>query len=146
MKISTKGRYGLRAMLELAIGFGNGPVMVETIAANQGISGKYIHNLMMGLKSAGLVRAIRGPKGGYVLSRQPSRITALDVIESLEGKILLADCVANTGSCARAERCAAQDVWKDAAAAMKNVFSGVTLEELATKQQKKQPIHVMYHI
>jgi Rrf2 family protein len=86
MKVSTRGRYGLRVMIELAAQYGNGPVLVDGIAKNQEISGKYIHVIVSGLRSAGLVRSVRGPNGGYELTRSPSRITALDVISALEGK------------------------------------------------------------
>jgi len=106
MKMSTRGRYGLRVMMELALHHGKGPVPVETIANNQEISGKYIHNLMSSLHSAGLARTVRGPKGGYELARPPSEITALDAVEALEGKNVLMECVADASSCRRAGRCA----------------------------------------
>jgi Rrf2 family protein len=99
--MSTKGRYGLRVMVELASRFGHGPVLVEDIAKNQEISGKYIHVLVAGLKSAGLVCAVRGPNGGYKLTRSPANITALDV-SALEGKSAPVQCVADASYCARA--------------------------------------------
>jgi Rrf2 family protein len=105
--MSTKGRYGLRLMMELASGYGRGPMLAEAIAKNQAISGKYIHLLANGLRTAGLLRAIRGPSGGYELARAPSAITALDVIAALEGPNAPLECVEDASSCDRANACAA---------------------------------------
>ena len=95
MKMSTKGRYGLRVMMELANNHGKGPTTIDLIAKHQGISGKYIHFLMTGLKSAGLVRTIRGPNGGFELAKDPSTISALDVVSVLEGWKAPVECVEN---------------------------------------------------
>jgi len=101
MKMSTKGRYGLRVMMELAANHGRGPLPVDAIAANQGISRKYIHFLMTGLKNAGLIRPVRGPNGGFELTRDPASISALDVISVLEGWKAPVECVVDAGSCPR---------------------------------------------
>jgi Rrf2 family protein len=146
MKISTKGRYGLRVMVELAARFGRGPVLVEDIAKSQGISSKYIHVLVAGLKSAGLVRAVRGPNGGYQLTRSPANITAQDVISALEGKSAPVPCVADSSFCPRADRCAARDVWCEVAAAVDGVLANITLEQLALQQHAKQEAPLTYHI
>ncbi len=137
MKMSTKGRYGLRVMIELANHYGQGPIPVETIARNQNISGKYIHLIVMGLRSAGLVRSVRGPNGGYELTRTPDKVTALDVVAALEGRSTPVECVADTASCSRADRCAARDVWCDIASAVDGILSARTLEQLAAKQRAK---------
>ncbi|MFH1039473.1 MAG: RrF2 family transcriptional regulator [PVC group bacterium] len=146
MKMSTRGRYGLRVMVELAINFGHGPVPVETIAKNQEISGKYIHVLAIVLRSAGLIRAVRGPSGGYKLARPPSKITALEVVSVLEGKNVPVECVADALSCPRAARCATRDVWCEVASAVDSVLSGLTLEQLAARQRAKHDDAVTYHI
>jgi Rrf2 family protein len=138
MKMSTKGRYGLRVMMELAGHYGRGPMPVDAIAKNQDISGKYIHLLVVGLRSAGLVRAIRGPGGGYELTRNPSSITALDVISALEGRSAPVDCVADASACPRADRCAARDMWCDVASAVDGVMSGLTLTQLSARQHAKE--------
>jgi Rrf2 family transcriptional regulator, cysteine metabolism repressor len=137
MKMSTKGRYGLRVMMELAENYGRGPISVDVIARNQDISGKYIHVLAMGLKSAGLVRTARGPSGGYELARKPSSITVLDVISALEGGSAPVECVSDPSFCHRSHRCAARDVWCDVASAVDNVLSGITLERLSASQRAK---------
>ncbi len=138
MRMSTKGRYGLRVMIELAAHYGNGPVLVETIATNQGISGKYIHVLVGGLRAAGLVRTVRGPSGGYELAKRPSTVTARDVIAALEGRSAPVNCVLEASCCSRATLCAARDLWCEVASAVDGVLSAVTLDRLAVSQCNKQ--------
>ena len=145
MKVSSRGRYGLRVMIELASQFGSGPVLVDEIAKKQEISGKYIHVIVSGLKSAGLVRSVRGPNGGYELTRDPSRITALDVISALEGRIAPAECVLDSSSCSRSANCASRDVWCQIASVVDVVLSALTLEQLV-KRQSNHEEPMTYHI
>lgn len=137
MKVSTKGRYGLRIMLELALNHGGGPVLVSTIAQKQSLPGKYIHVLVGGLKAAGLVRALRGPNGGLELGREPARITPLDIVVALEGRISAADCVADPSGCDRGESCVAKDVWSELSAAMEASLSSHTLADLADRERTR---------
>ncbi|HSW38891.1 MAG TPA: Rrf2 family transcriptional regulator, partial [Acidobacteriota bacterium] len=137
MKISTKGRYGLQVMMDLVQNYGRGPIPVETIAGNQEISGKYIHQIVIDLRGSGLVRTVRGPHGGYELARDPSSITVRDVVTALEGNIAPVDCVANMTFCSRAGQCAARDVWRDVASAIDGVLSGITMEQLSARQREK---------
>jgi Rrf2 family protein len=137
MKISTKGRYGLRVMMDLVQNYGRGPIPVDTIAGNQEISGKYIHQIVMDLRANGLVHTVRGPHGGYELGGDPSSITVLDVVSALEGKTSPVDCVTNSSFCSRAGQCAARDVWCDIASAIDGVLSGITLEQLSARQRAK---------
>lgn len=137
MRMSTKGRYGLRVMVELAGHYGRGPLAVDTIAGSQEISGKYIHVLVTNLRSAGLVRTVRGPSGGYELTKSPSSITALEVVSALEGASSPVECVSSAAHCQRAEICAARDVWCDVAAAIDRVLSDLTLEQLLERQHAK---------
>ena len=146
MKMSTKGRYGLRVMMELAGNYGGGPIAVDVIAKNQGISGKYIHVLVNGLRSAGLLRAVRGPNGGYKLAREPASITVLDVITALEGNNAPVACVIDALCCARAGSCAARDVWCEVASAIDRVMSDITLEKLVARQSSKTQEPVTYYI
>lgn len=134
MKLSTKGRYGLRVMLELARHYGEGPVSVDVIAEKEDISGKYIHVLVMGLKSAGLIRALRGPKGGYELAKDPGDITALDVVTALEGRNTLVDCVNDKEFCSRSDNCVTRELWCDIAAAVEDTLAGFSLRDLAKKE------------
>ncbi len=130
MRVSTRGRYGLRAMFELARGFGEGPLLMSDIAERQGLSRKHLHALLTYLKSAGLVRSVRGPGGGFVLTRSPDQIRLSEVLRALEGPLSLVDCVADRRSCDRANRCAARGVWQKLSGAIEEVLDGVTLEDL----------------
>ena len=146
MRLSTKGRYGLRIMLELAMRHGEGPVMMSTLAACQGVSRKYLHSLLTSLRAAGLVRSVRGAGGGYVLARSPADIRADEVVEALEGSLAPVECVQDATICDRVDKCAARDVWLELAHAMKRVLSGVNLAELAQRQSEKHAEGLMYHI
>lgn len=123
--------------MELATRFGEGPVLVGTIAKSQDISGNYIHILLAGLKAAGFVRAVRGPTGGYELTSNPGNITALDVVRALEGHGWPVACVAREEWCVRSKTCATRDLWSELGAAMEKVLSDITLEQLAARQRTK---------
>lgn len=136
MTPSTKGRYGLRILIELAVRYGNGPVLAESVANAQGISAKYIRVLVGHLKNAGLVRVTRGPHGGIQLARPPDSITALEAVKALEGPILAVPCASEADKCARAGSCAAQDLWLEASAAASRVFASRTLGDLARRERE----------
>jgi len=146
MKMSTRGRYGLRVMMELAGNYGQGPLPVDSIARSQDISGKYIHLLVMGLRSAGLVRTYRRPNGGYELTREPSTISAYDVVSALEGTDAPVACVSDSSTCPRSNHCAARDVWCDVASAVNDVLSGLSLDQLAARQRGKTIDSATYFI
>ena len=130
MKMSTRGRYGLRAMLELGRCFGDEPVLMGTLAEREGVSRKYLHALLTSLKSAGLVRSVRGAGGGFVLSRDPSEITLAEILYALEGSLSLVDCVADDQACDRSDQCTARQVWQELSAAIEGVIDNVTLEDM----------------
>jgi len=133
MNVSTKGRYGLRIMVELALRYGSGPVQVTTIAANQRLPGKYIHVLVGGLKAAGLVTAVRGPNGGLELARDPSRITPLDVVEALEGRLSPEDGAPLAGPFDPGSDEVTREVWADMAIAMEASLKRHTLADLVDR-------------
>jgi Rrf2 family protein len=130
MKVSTRGRYGLRAMLELARCFGDSPVAMADLAEREGLSRKYLHALLTGLKSAGLARSVRGAGGGFVLARDPSEIKLNEILDALEGPLCLVDCVADERACDRANGCTARGVWQELSGAIENVLDNVTLADL----------------
>jgi Rrf2 family transcriptional regulator, cysteine metabolism repressor len=134
MKVSTRGRYGVRLMSELARLYGKGPVHMSTMAKNLGISRKYLHAQLTTLKSAGLVVSSRGAEGGYVLARPPSQITVKDIVHTLEGSIVPVECVENPRVCKRAENCVARGVWTELGEAMDKVLSSLTLQQLIERQ------------
>jgi Rrf2 family cysteine metabolism transcriptional repressor len=133
MKLSTKGRYGLRAMIELALRYGEGPIALRNVAANQDISEHYLEQLMGTLRKASLVTSIRGAQGGYMLSKEPGKIKVGDIIRALEGPIAPVDCVIEKREgevCHRINKCIARDTWLRLRDAISEVLDGVTLEDL----------------
>ena len=146
MKVSTRGRYGLRLMMALAEHYGRGPLAVDAIAKSENLSANYIHILAQSLRAAGLVHAVRGPGGGYELQRAPSSITAKDVVAVVEGSFEPAPCVRDENSCGRIEGCAAHELWREVAKAIDSVLSAVSIEELARRQQAKRNVPLHYDI
>ena len=132
MKLSTRTRYAVRAMIELAQNEMNRPLQLKIIAEKQEISIKYLEQLMAVLKSAGLIKSIRGSKGGYVLSRAPSQIVLNDILRCVEGPISTVECVGDSSSCARAADCAAREIWIRVEQAIENVLQSITLQDVAT--------------
>jgi len=130
MKISTKGRYGLRTLMDIAVHQAKGPVNLNDIAERQGISAKYLWQIVNLLKTAGFVRGTRGPKGGYVLLRDPAAITLLDVIQILEGPVSLVECVDDPDFCVRVENCVAHSVWEEVSQAVRAALRQITLAEI----------------
>jgi len=132
--MSTRGRYGLRAMLELARRFDESPVLMGALAEREGISRKYLHALLTVLKSAGLVRSVRGAGGGFVLARSPSEIRLSEILHALEGSLSLVDCVMDKRACGKASRCTARRVWQELNGAIEDVLASVTLEDLIASE------------
>ena len=135
MKISTRGRYGLQLMMELAARHGRGAVQVGSIAEKQGLPPKYLHLLLGALKGAGLVKVQRGPAGGCELARHPSGITALEVFEALEGPIAPDRTDGGSGTARGAGERVVIALWMQMAHATKAVLAGCTLDDLAANQQ-----------
>ena len=110
MKLSTKGRYGVKAMVELAIHYGDSPLSIKTISQRQGISEYYLEQLFSPLRKAKLITSIRGAQGGYVLSREPKDITVAEIMYVLEGSIEIAECIDGV-SCDNLDCCATRLLW-----------------------------------
>lgn len=136
MKISTRGRYGLRAMLELARCRGDSPVLMSTLAEREGLSRKYLHALLTALKSAGLVQSVRGAGGGFVLSRDPSEMRLSEILGALEGPVSLVDCVVDKRACSRASGCTARGVWQELSRAIDSMLDSMTLEDLIVRERR----------
>ncbi len=130
MKISTRSRYGLRALVELALHDSDSPVMMQTIAENQNVSRKYLDTIFASLKSAGLIRSRRGIGGGHMLTRPPEQIRLNEILVALEGPFSLVDCVHAPQTCSRSELCVTRDVWSDVGKAIEGVLQGITLADL----------------
>ncbi len=137
MKLSTKVRYGVRAMVDLAVHQGERPVLVKAIAERQTLSKKYLESLLASLKTAGLLRSVRGAKGGYLLARAPEDITIEAVTTALDGPIALADCIDNPEICGRARDCPTRELWRELTDALRARLRSVTLAELARRCKKE---------
>jgi Rrf2 family protein len=133
MKLSTRTRYAMRAILELANNFGKGPLQTRVIAKNQDISIKYLEQLMATLKSAGLIRSQRGAKGGYILAQPPEKIKLSDVFDAFEGPVVTVECVANENYCKRAADCIARQVWSEVQKSITKVLESITLKDALDK-------------
>lgn len=138
MKLSTKGLYGARAMVEMALYYGQGPVLLKDIAKRQGISKKYLGHIITSLKVAGLVKSIRGAHGGYILAKPPVQIRLSQIIKALEGPLAPAECVDDPKCCPRAEICVTRDVWIEMKRAMDGILESISLEDLVQQQKKKE--------
>jgi Rrf2 family transcriptional regulator, cysteine metabolism repressor len=138
MKLSTKGRYAMRAMLDLAQHHGEGLILLKDVARRQDISERYLEHLFLTLKAAGLVTSVRGARGGFMLSRPPEQTKLLDIILACEGNLSLVECVNDPASCNRSSCCAARDLWEEIKTAMDGVLGTLTLQDLVTRQAKKE--------
>ena len=138
MKLSTRTRYAMRAIFELAANYGQGPLQTRVIAQKQDISIKYLEQLMATMKSAGLVRSQRGAKGGYILAQPPEKIKLSDVFDIFEGPVVTVECVVNENYCARAADCIARRVWNEVQLAVKNVLQTMTLRDALEKGREGQ--------
>jgi Rrf2 family cysteine metabolism transcriptional repressor len=138
MKLSTRSRYGMRAMYELALNYKNGPVSIKTISENLDVSGKYLHALLTILKSGGLVRSVWGSQGGFILSVPPSKINVYDIVKTLEGPISVVDCVADTKLCSRSKDCVTRAIWVDVSTAIEGVLSDISLSDMLQNQKNKK--------
>jgi len=133
MQFSTKVRYGLYAMIELACRHDGTPKVLGEVAKHQGISPKYLHAVMQQLKLAGLVRTVRGAHGGFVLTRDPAEISLIQVVEALDGPIGVTECSKMESDCERSSRCVARQVWCQVSTSIRDVLEGQTLAQLASK-------------
>ncbi|EKY27857.1 Rrf2 family transcriptional regulator [Clostridium celatum] len=129
MKLSTKGRYGVKAMVELAIHYGDSPLSIKTISQRQGISEYYLEQLFSPLRKAKLINSIRGAQGGYVLGREPKDIKVSDIMYVLEGPIEIADCIEGV-ACDNVDCCATRLLWTKIKNSIDEVMEGVTLQDI----------------
>ena len=142
MKLSTRSRYGLKAVVDLAVSFGDGPVALPNLAALQGISEAYLEQLLRSLKKGGIVETVRGVQGGYSLSRSPSQITVEEVLSVLEGTTALVDCVDTESEkgCKNACTCSARPLFLKLQNKINDVLSATSIQDLADDyiQQKRR--------
>ena len=138
MKISTKGRYGVRFMLDLAVNGKEGVVTLKAVARRQQISEKYLWHVVTRLKSAGLIAATVGAKGGFRLARDPAKVTLKDILEPLEGDCALVTCTKRAGACSRSSTCVAREIWQEVSRALAGAMETITLKTMMEKYSAKQ--------
>lgn len=129
MKLSTKGRYGVKAMVDLAIHYGGEPISIKTISKRQNISEYYLEQLFAPLRKANLIKSIRGSQGGYVLNKEPENITVADIMDILEGPIEIADCIEGA-TCNNIDCCATKLLWQKIKDSIDSVMKLVTLQDI----------------
>ncbi len=136
MKLSTKARYGMRAMVDLALHYEKGPILLKDIAKRQEVSMKYLDHIISTLRANGLIESAKTRHSGYVVSRAPCQITTYEIIKAVEGSLAPVDCVDDPKICHRADFCATLNLWKKLKKSMRDVLEGVTLEDLANEQRE----------
>ena len=135
MKISTRGRYALRLMLDIAVNAATRPVSIKDIARRQGISDKYLEQIISILNGAGFVRSVRGAQGGYTLTKRPDEYTVGKILRLTEGSLAPVACVAEDAvPCDKVETCATIEVWRRLNDAINNVVDNITLADLVEWQ------------
>lgn len=135
MRLTAKSEYGVLAAIDLAVHHGEGPVSAREVSERRGIPARFLEQLFVALRRAGIVTAVRGAKGGFVLARDPAQVTVLDVVEALEGPLSSNVCDQES-SCAKSGACAASSVWTRATAALRDVFGTTTIADLAKNQTR----------
>ncbi|MDI6857476.1 MAG: Rrf2 family transcriptional regulator [Dehalococcoidia bacterium] len=146
MKLSTKGRYGARAMLDVATHSDEGFCHLKDIARRQEVSKKYLEHLVTRLEASGLLRTARGAGGGVALAKAPSEITLLDILHALEGSLAVAECVDRPEICSRSPNCATRDVWIELGGMVSEFLKSISLEELRERQRQKEAPALTYSI
>jgi len=147
MKLSTKGRYGTRLLLDLALHQHEEPVLLRDIALRQDISLHYLEHLVTPLVAGGIVRTTRGPKGGISLVKPPEQVKLSNVIQLLEGSMAPAECVNDPTVCNRSGICVTRDVWDELKRTTDGILESITIQNLVERhKQKTQPKQPMYHI
>ena len=158
MRLSTKSRYGLRALFDIAYNCGDKPAQIQDISRRQQISPRYLEQIFQNLKRAGILKSKRGPQGGYCLARKPDEITVLEILNATEQDVLLVECAGTTpkkhkrkNECPFEGQCVTQSVWEEASTMLNQLFGNMTLQNLCQRGQemgikKEMDPRIMYYI
>ena len=133
MKLSTRSRYGIRLMLDLALHEDEGPIRLGAVAQRQEIGIKYLEQIIIPLKKAKYIKSVRGPRGGHMLARPPEQITVGEIVRLLEGGLKLTRCTQHPEECGRSSHCVTRTLWMEAAEAISDRFDAITLRELVNR-------------
>lgn len=137
-KLSTKARYGSRLMLDLASRRRGEPVFLREIAESQELSPGYLEQIVLPLKVSGLISSSRGSKGGYMLARDPKRITLQEIVQAVEGSLSPVECIDAPAVCGRVQDCVMRDVWRDLGESIRKNLGSVTLQDMLKRKEKKK--------
>lgn len=139
MKLSTRGRYGLKAMFQLSLHYGEGPISLNQIADKQRLSENYLEQLFSLLRKEGLLKSVRGAQGGYMLSRKPEEITVGQILRCLEGNMAPSDCVIDGDEfeCDREDKCVTKLVWIKIKDSIDEVIDSITLQNMIDDEKKQ---------
>jgi len=146
MKVSTKGDYGVRALVELAHHYGEGPVQSAEIAARQDVPEPYLDQLLTTLRRAGFIRSVRGPQGGHALIREPHDVRLSEVMLALEGSLAPLACVDDPDACTKEGGCVQREVWERVRDATREILDTVSIGDLADKEREYQRNGGRYYI
>ncbi len=146
MKVSTKGDYGVRALVELAHRYGQGPVQSAAIASRQEIPETYLDQLLTTLRRAGFIRSVRGPQGGHALINEPHKVRMSDVMVALEGTLAPSACVDDPDACKKEGGCVQREVWERVRDATQEILDSVTIADLAEKERQNSHDGGRYYI
>jgi len=138
MKLSTRSRYGTRLMLELALNYNKGPVLLKDISKSQEVSLKYLAQLIIPLKIAGLINSSRGAHGGYFLSRAPKDVKLSEIIVAVDGPLNLVECVDNPAICNRSDFCTTKDIWTEVSNKLSIILESYTLQHMINRYKNKK--------
>ncbi len=147
MRVSKRTRYGVRLILELALHYGKKPLSISQIAGLEDISAKFLSQIIIPLKGAGLIQSTRGAQGGYELTRTPAEISVLDVFRVLEGDCFLTECLEDPAECQRAQRCVARNIWHDLSGEMERklmeINFGLLAEQARDLADRQSPVYMI---
>jgi Rrf2 family protein len=146
MKVSTKGDYGVRALVELAHHYGEGPVQSAEIAAAQQVPEPYLDQLLTTLRRAGFIRSVRGPQGGHALIRDPHEVHLTEVMNALEGSLAPLACVDDPEACTKEGGCVQREVWERVRDATVEILDSVSIADLADKEREYRNHGGRYYI
>jgi Rrf2 family protein len=145
MKLTMKGDYGLRAMVDMAIYYGQGPIESSDIATRQYVPAQYLDQILLVLRKEGLVKSVRGPRGGHMLARPAAEITMAQVMQALEGYVPPMECLPNPDFCKLAPGCSLRGVWQQIDELTQRILASTTIEDLA-QRQRTGDAETMYYI
>ena len=137
MKLSTKGKYGLKAIFELSLNANEGPMPLNMIASRQKIPEQYLEQIFSTLKKSKLITSVRGAQGGYLLNKQPEEITVGDILTILEGPVALSQCIIDEGACENANDCSTRLVWEKLKKGIEDVLNSITLQDMIDDYNNK---------